>query len=83
MGSTPVVPTAHTSDRDTAATASRKLPADPPGLGLATFAHVVPSQCSVSVVSVVLVPTNPTAHASDADVALTPRRVCWFDSGAS
>ncbi len=47
-------------------------PLSVPGFGLATRLHAAPSQCSIRVRPVVMIP--PTAHASVAEVALTPSR---------
>ncbi len=42
-----------------------------PTVGLATWAHVWPFQCRVSVLSVLAVEVAPTAHASVDEVAAT------------
>ena len=43
----------------------------PAGLGLAACAHLVPFQCRIRVLPVVLVKESPTAHALPAEVAAT------------
>src|SRR5437588_567300 len=67
-----VLPTAHTSFPASDVTPVRKLfPfVDGSGFGLGTTFHEDPFQCSVSV----LLPCDPTAHASVGEMATTPRR---------
>src|SRR5690348_3859922 len=75
----PLSPTAHTSVVDTAATPRSSDPEPvPPGLGLGTMLHAVPSQCSVSVwntvPALVEIWKSPTAQTSLAEMAVTPVR---------
>src|SRR5215472_16549230 len=67
-------PTAQASDADSAATPSRQAEWAAPGLGVATCAQRVPSQCSTRSLATRLMVAPPTAHAPVADTALTADR---------
>ena len=75
------LPTAQALPAEVAATPDRRLLL-PPGLGLATFAHLEPFQRRMRVVSSVLVAEKPTAQALLVEVAVTPLRRVLFPACA-
>src|SRR5215475_5878783 len=66
-------PTAQTLLADVDVTPISSL--ETPGLGLATFAHLRPFQCMITVVVADPAVWVPTAQALPADTAVTPSRV--------
>src|SRR5438034_1167256 len=68
---TSLYPTAQTSSEERADTPYRKL-AVPPGRGISTTVHSIPSQCSTNAWSSVPDQEYPTAHTSLGDTAATP-----------
>ena len=69
-------PTAQTFRSETAATpVSWSFREGPPGFGLVTCRHLVPSQCSTSVCHARPFENRPTAQASQLDLTDTPAKV--------